>query len=431
MKRLALAVVAALLTMAGGAATAAAEEQPSILKAYGLDWIERVREEAWPQPKEQRPVICLLDTGVAVTPDTPEDNPLGPIVARLALDGGTGLPQGDQFEHLHGTQMAAVIAAPRNGYGTVGVFPQARIVSIRVTEGADTYIAPRAVAIGAGRCAVEARNLGVRLAAIVMAESFYDQRPFDIDSWRGAASWATGLGGLFVAAVGNSASAQVVAPVAINEMVSVAAGDPAGGLCTFAKYPADTAGVGPGCASDGVWPAGSSAATASIGGLVAALATRTPGASPTALREALYSTMKTDGQAARFDGSGIEASSFSGVVEPAMPVARVPDGLPLAPTAPVPTEGVVVGEPGAKTLLWKPEVRVRWRAGALSVVRVDRRTKGAIAVRLKGIRDAEVTLRSKPGARQLRTRSRKPRVLEVWIEGKDWRSLSRRAKVQG
>ena len=79
---------AAGLAVAGPAAFAggaAAEEQPSILKAYGLDWIERVRDDAWPQPKAQRPVICLLDTGVNITPDTPADDPNGPIVARLAL----------------------------------------------------------------------------------------------------------------------------------------------------------------------------------------------------------------------------------------------------------------------------------------------------------------------------------------------------------
>ncbi|MBJ7481934.1 hypothetical protein, partial [Rhodococcus sp. (in: high G+C Gram-positive bacteria)] len=67
-------------------AVASADDQPAILKSYGLDWIERVRDEAWPQPKEKRPVICLLDTGVAITPDTPADNLLGPIVARLSVE---------------------------------------------------------------------------------------------------------------------------------------------------------------------------------------------------------------------------------------------------------------------------------------------------------------------------------------------------------
>ena len=52
--RLVALVVAAGVLMP---AAARAEEQPAILKAYGLDWIERVRDDAWPQQRG-RPRKC-------------------------------------------------------------------------------------------------------------------------------------------------------------------------------------------------------------------------------------------------------------------------------------------------------------------------------------------------------------------------------------
>ncbi len=68
----AAAAPAAVLT-----ATAAAESAVSSqVRAAGLEWAAGVPAERLPAP-DARPVICLIDTGVAVTPDTPADNPPG------------------------------------------------------------------------------------------------------------------------------------------------------------------------------------------------------------------------------------------------------------------------------------------------------------------------------------------------------------------
>ncbi len=74
--------------------------------------------------------ICLVDTGVNSNPDTS-----GIVIYSEALDGGT---PSDLDPELHGTLMAMLMAAPVNGWGTVGVAPNAvRVVSIRVTPASD------------------------------------------------------------------------------------------------------------------------------------------------------------------------------------------------------------------------------------------------------------------------------------------------------
>ncbi len=421
-----------LVLLGGITPVASAEDQPSIVKAYGLDWIERVREEAWPQPKDRRPIICLLDTGVAITPDTPEDNPLGPIVARLALDGGTGLPQGDAFEHRHGTDMASVIAAPRNGVGTVGVFPQARIVSVRVTAGAETYITPRAIGLGVHACTRWAvLQQEVRIAAVVMAESFYDQRELDVSSWETATAWAQAAGALFVAAVGNDQNAQAVAPVAAGDALAVGAGDAAGALCSFAQYQVGVGFLGPGCTDDPRWPAGSSAATAAIGALVAAFATRAPELGPQAIRSVLVAgaTSGLNGSL-RLTGDVLVDRQFSGLisdeaVQPSVATEVAPPGRP----SPRPSTSILP-EPALR--LWRPDVKATWWRGRLTVSRVGRPRAGRLVVAVT-TRTSRSVVEGRPGqsivARRL---SARPKRVEVWMRGgsqRPWRSMVRRTQV--
>src|SRR3954453_8096327 len=83
----------------------AAETQapPAHLQAYNLAWLNYIDPEDLPPT---RYAVCIVDSGVAVTPDTPADDPSGPILRRLATDGGSGEPQGTSEEQLHGTRMA-------------------------------------------------------------------------------------------------------------------------------------------------------------------------------------------------------------------------------------------------------------------------------------------------------------------------------------
>lgn len=407
-------LLGAVLALAG-AAPARADEQPSILKAYNLDWIERVREEAWPLPKEQRPVICLLDTGVAVTPDTPEDNPLGPIVARLAVDGGTGLPQGTEPLHLHGTQMASVMAAPRNNWGTVGVFPQARIVSIRVTDGADTHITPANMVKGVEACIdYSSTQRGWGIAAIAMPETNYDQRASDSPRWAMAVERAGIVGAAFIAALGNHPGGDLaVPPAAVSGVVTVGPSQTDGSPCSF--FPAEVAPQvwAPGCASPG-WPAGSSTATAVVAAAVASLRSRTDAS----VSEAV-AALSDHG---RLGGARARTTVFHGLVaDPEIPG----------------TDDSVLGLEISKEVapdvqrvlrLWRPKIRASWRRGWLTLSCVRRSRCGRLEVQMgKSI----VTGVPESGRLRVRMKSRR-RSIAVRVVGrapKPWQSLQTQVRV--
>lgn len=429
-------VIAALLLIVASAlapAAARADAQPAILKAYGLDWIERVRDDAWPQPKAQRPVICLLDTGVAITPDTPADNPEGPIVARLSVEDplpgsegaqdaesteGLGLPQGASFAHLHGTRMAALIGAARNGYGTVGIFPQARIISVRVTEQADVHITPANVLLGVRLCRIWAHSANARPAAIVLAESLYDQRPQEVARWQSAASIAAAIGAPFFAASGNSIGAAPVAPAGVPGVIVVGGGDDEGRPCAdFSLAASSFDAIGPGCSklAPGLWP-GTSSATAAVGALAAVIATRSPGLAASELE----TEMRQVANPRSFDARRLLARFEAYVVSE-------------APSTPQPPE-LVVSRDDAKAAadvavrLWKPSIRVSRSGSRVKVVRTSHRA-GVLRARWVGA----------PGALRLRGQKASFRVpkrvsrIEIWAESADgvsWRSLSLRVRVR-
>lgn len=412
-RRLSVVVRAALLLVALLVpASAQADEQPAILKAYDLDWIERVRDDAWPQPKAERPVICLLDTGVDITPDTPADNPDGPIVARLALDGGTGTAQGTSWEHQHGTQMASIIAAPRNGYGTVGVFPQARIVSIRVTDSKqdEVYITPQLVARGARRCANWAEEHTSRLAAAVVAESNYSQREADAVLWNDAATRVGVVNGVVVAAVGNDASAITLPPMASPRVVPVIAGDAGGLLCAFSPVSvAAVSFVAPGCQAD-PWPSGSSQASAVGGAIISAFLTRNPGATTD---DALAALIRANSR--QFSGASWRPQMAPFIADTI--------GSPEMPEA-----GEVAGSQtpaeAQEVRLWRPRVVARFIRGRLRVERRDGRG-GQMHVLALG---SESTTRKRRLSLKL---TRRPKYVSVWVTGtaSNWRSLTRRQPV--
>src|SRR3954451_4597091 len=111
----AVALTAAASAFAFPAARARAAETPAPpahLKAYNLDWLNYIDPQDLPPT---RYAVCIVDSGLAVTPDTPPDDPTGPILRRLSTDGGPGEPQGTAEEQLHGTRMAMAAVAPQNG----------------------------------------------------------------------------------------------------------------------------------------------------------------------------------------------------------------------------------------------------------------------------------------------------------------------------
>jgi len=318
----------------------------------------------------------------------------------------------------HGTLMASIIGAPRNGQGTVGVFPQARIVSVRVANRTqpDVYISPGAMRSGVRQCMVWALEHATRVASIVMAESNYEQRIVDLDRWQDAASWSAAGDALFVAAAGNEANTDVVAPIAVSGVLAVSAGDEAGKACSFvAALPQQGAIRGPGCAASG-WLAGSSAATAVTGALAAALVTRDPSTTAPALREKVVAgAVPAPGSIGRLSGTNFR-TMFAGLVPPI--------ATPAPSTVPTAEAGKV------SSANWRPQVGCRWRGGQLTIWRIGR-TAGVLHARV----------RARSGWRVVSSRQqrfvvrgvRRTRVVVVWASSRvgGWRSLDGRCHVVG
>ncbi|MFD0902815.1 S8 family peptidase [Actinomadura sediminis] len=113
---------------AAGAPVAAADQ------IRAREWhLETVRaERAWKWSTGQDVTVAVLDTGV----DANHPDLVGSVVNGPDLTGG-GRPPGTRYWGLHGTSMASIIAGHGHGRagseGIIGVAPQSRVLSIRVT----------------------------------------------------------------------------------------------------------------------------------------------------------------------------------------------------------------------------------------------------------------------------------------------------------
>ena len=134
---------------------------PAAQGGYGLDWIQWITPEDLPP---SRYAICLVDSGLAVTPDVPATSPAGPILERLSTDDGSGEPQGTSDEQLHGTKMAMAAIAPVNDWGTIGVWPEGRIISVRAMVGGETTFRGSAYREGLRRCRDASSRIPIAVA---------------------------------------------------------------------------------------------------------------------------------------------------------------------------------------------------------------------------------------------------------------------------
>ncbi len=80
---------------------------------------------AGPPPVPGR--VCVVDTGVDLTTDAAAN-----VEARYSIYGGTLDDVGGSGIAKHGTYVAGIVASRLDGHGSVGIWPQARIISVRV-----------------------------------------------------------------------------------------------------------------------------------------------------------------------------------------------------------------------------------------------------------------------------------------------------------
>jgi hypothetical protein len=251
-----LAYVAAALVCAGAPTAALADESPmptAQATRMNAGWVPYLDPPAKPA------AICLVDTGVDITPDTPADSPDGPILERSALDGGPGTDVAG-----HGTYMAMAAGAPVNGWGTVGTWPGLRIVAVRAMPAGSSSFPFDDYELAIAACSKRASTF--RIVAVNLSlgcACTYNDAALKTLSNRIGEAHEADLD--VVASAGNSGGA-VGVPAALDGVFAVGAADEQASLCSYSNRGDGLDLIAPGCALDGAWPDTGEPFTGWVGG---------------------------------------------------------------------------------------------------------------------------------------------------------------------
>jgi subtilisin len=291
--------------------------------------------------------IAILDTGIDL--DHPD------LVANIDLASGhncvdLALPPNDGYGH--GTHVAGTAAAPYNGFGVIGVAPEAQLVPVKMFDDAGNSSQARALCaldhiVALDRDADPANDIDVANM------SWGEQRAWGdcaSDALHGAICNAHAAGIILVAGAGNSAvDAGNFVPAAYPEVISVSAwtdlnGEPgAGSGCafiadifwfecdeTFALFsnhgPVDV--MAPGVQIYSTWTgggyrnsSGTSMATPHVAGIAALMAAAAPGLSTADALAAMVATGECPNDAFA-DADGVSGCNGQGTW------TEDPDGIP-------------------------------------------------------------------------------------------------------
>ncbi|MDA0181313.1 S8 family serine peptidase [Solirubrobacter phytolaccae] len=312
--------------------------------------------------------ICLVDTGVNANPDTAN------VFSRLSLYGLDGT---DASPSLHGTQMAMLMGAPSNGFGMVGLWPAARIVSVQANDPGQDAAIPDAYSTGIDECATRSMTDQVRVIVVTFATEVpltSPERAFLND----AVKRARELGVNVVIAGGNLNGRPIGAPADAPGAISVGALDATtGSLC--ATSATGTTLLAPGCSIDGALPnsgapttsqQGTSAAAVFVAVGLAALRTWRPDLTVAAAEELIVNAAVPVASGRRLDAAAtFTAAGLGGVAQPPVPT-------PTVAPSPVPT-----ATPGPKKpKLVKPRATARLRGRVLTVRSINRPAKARMRV---------------------------------------------------
>ncbi|WP_205697488.1 S8/S53 family peptidase [Conexibacter sp. SYSU D00693] len=247
-----------LLALAGLAAlpptAAQAAESPAITAQAKANHFEFVRYlDPPPGPPAE---LCIVDTGVAITPDTPPDNPNGPIVSRTVMPGVDGNGQGAPDPlHLHGTSMAFYAAAvPDNDWGTVGMWPGARIRSVQALGTGETSFAFDTYRRGIRQC-LQFENVKV-VGLALSCHGQCEPKDDDLALLAEQVALAKRRGVSVVASLGNDGPGAIAGPPATLAGVYQAGAASADGWCTFSTRDLKRGVRAAGCDADSATDAG-------------------------------------------------------------------------------------------------------------------------------------------------------------------------------
>ena len=375
-------------------------------------------------PPPSPATICLIDTGVTPTPDLT-------IVGRSAADGGTlDDVRASADSPGHGTAVAHMAAGAVNGWGGAGVFPHARITSVRVfpREGGALWqeyikglqachrLAPattKVVLMSLGGQTIEAAEAQELESAI---EKQSVEKDFSV-----------------VVAAGNGGAATDF-PGRFGASFTVAGSSASGALCSFSARGPGIDLSAPGCGLDQAgWSGsewllnGTSFAAPIVGGVIAALRAYRPdlsakGAESIVLSSARVGTFPILDAAAALRAAGLShltaspPSTTGGRGTPAQSAAPASE----AATAPLMEPLPLAESARSPRRLAKPRVprTVRLRSGRVRVSVRGRPRGAATQIRLGGraiLRHTRTTIIPVRGARSLKVRYVTALTRSAWV----------------
>lgn len=356
---------------------------------------------AYAPPPVTPGAMCLVDTGVTRTPDT------GPGLSyATSLDTGTS---NDTDPAGHGTLMATLAAG--QGHGLRGIWPAIHIVSIRAASTPAPGQPPSYQYINyveALRKCLAHQGLGIKTVNLSLSSTI----PPTADQAQAFAQILNELvtrGVAIIAAAGNTAG-RVQYPAAEPGVLSVGAGTPSGGMCSFSA----TEGVGifaPGCEldfadplSDVYEPTEFAQGTSDASAVTAASLTALMSYDQQLTVAQAENLLVTTAHSGHLDVAGaFEAAGLGGVV------AAGNAAIPPETTASAPPPGAGPGTPPAL----RPSIdSLSWKHGILTL-RL-RALPGGERVHLQ-VHAAHKTLRASGAKVTLRLRCQRPVDALVWV----------------
>jgi uncharacterized membrane protein len=340
-KTIVAAATAALLALASGAGSAAADDvslPTAQAKAMHAEFLTQA-------PTPDKPgVTCIVDTGVNGNPDTD-----AAVLDRQTVYPGDG-SDGDPDAH-HGTYLAMNIAAPSNGWGMVGIAPQTRVLSVRAVDNGAHNFLTTAYTQGLDRCRqAQTNGVNVVTALLALGHADTDAGP-EGQALQDEVTALSARGISVVAAAGNDGGA-VQWPARYGPTFAVGASDGGGGLCSSSSRGPELDLTALGCGDDSaLWDTGAPATiegTSTSAGLVAgvltALRAYKPELTPDQAEQLLLANADNSGAGKVINvAAAFRAAGLGGMVDAYQPPA------PAAPATPaVITVGTVC--PDGRTL---------------------------------------------------------------------------------
>ncbi|CAA9498777.1 MAG: hypothetical protein AVDCRST_MAG69-1759 [uncultured Solirubrobacteraceae bacterium] len=385
-----------------------------------------------PAPAAGAGNVCVIDTGVTPLPDT-----AGQIVRRIALDGGD---PGD-VNHVagdprsgHGSFVAATIASQIDGHGSAGIWPAAKIVSVRVFSGAGERASALAYRNGIVECLHPARGFKV----VTLSLSSLTATTTELAKLEDRiANTRNNFDVNVVASAGNNGSLSAVNyPARFAAAFAVGATDANGAFCAFSNRGSgldlSTLGCNPRATlfdgSTGVF-AGTSYSTPVVAGVLLALRAHRPDLTAAAAEQLLLDTAQLRRAGRVLDAAAAFRAAGLGPLVDAYrppPPAAAPTTPPSSGDVPRGVGDVVDGDladdrPDRPRLLAATfrrgvmRIRVsRPPRGGDALFRVGRRTyskaNGALSLRSRSWRPVTVVIEDRWGVRSEPRTVRRPRA---------------------